>query len=84
MRVSSRDTCIWETPISAAICDWVMFLKKRSSRIGFSRGGRLSSSGLTDSRISTCASASSSIPIASSMLWPPSSESSVASRDRVA
>ena len=38
VRLSSRETCIWETPISSAICDWVMFLKNRSSRIFFSRG----------------------------------------------
>ena len=40
VRVSSRDTCIWLTPISAAISDWVLFLKNRSSRIRFSAAGQ--------------------------------------------
>ena len=26
LRASSRDTCIWETPSSALICDWVRLL----------------------------------------------------------
>ena len=36
--MSSRETCIWETPISSAISDWVLLRKNRSSRIRFSRG----------------------------------------------
>src|SRR5207245_2807704 len=30
VRVSSRETCIWEMPTSSPICDWVMLAKKRS------------------------------------------------------
>ena len=62
VRASSRDTCICEMPSSAAICDWVMFPKNRSSRIRRSRAGSESSSGLSDSRYSTPSSASSSAP----------------------
>src|SRR3954453_4290678 len=49
-------------PISAAISDWVMFLKNRSIRIFFSRGGSCSSIGLSDSRYSTPSRPSSSTP----------------------
>ena len=37
VRASRRETCIWEIPSSAAICDWVRLPKNRSSRIFFSR-----------------------------------------------
>ena len=33
MRESSRETCIWVTPMSLAICSWVQPSKNRSSRI---------------------------------------------------
>ena len=48
-----------------------MFLKKRSSRIFFSRGSSRSSSGLIDSRISTCSRFASSTPRASSIAGGP-------------
>lgn len=60
VRVSSRDTCIWEMPTSSPICDWVMLAKNRSMMICRSRGGSLASSGLSDSRYSTPSSAVSS------------------------
>jgi hypothetical protein len=75
--------CIWLTPISAAISDWVLLRKKRRSRIRFSRLGSASSSGLIDSRISTCSSSSSSSPYISIIETLPSSALSwVASRLR--
>src|ERR1700730_3228117 len=70
-------------PSSAAICDWVMFPKNRSSRILFSRGGSLSSSGLRDSRYSTPSSASSIIPRESATAGASSSPESGASRETV-
>ena len=83
MRASSRDTCIWEMPISAAIWDWVMPLKNRSVKMCFSRGSSASSSGLMVSRFSTCSSASSSPPITSIIDSALSSLESGASRDSV-
>ena len=83
VRASSRETCIWEMPISAAICDWVIPRKKRSVRMCFSRGSSASSSGLIVSRFSTCYRASSSSPITSIMLSALSSLESGASRESV-
>ena len=51
MRVSSRETCIWEMPTSSPICDCVMLAKKRSMMIWRSRGGSLASSGFRDSTV---------------------------------
>ena len=79
VRASSRETCIWEMPTSCAICDCVMLPKKRSSRIRFSRGGRSSSSGLSDSRYSTPSSASSSAPRVSATAGDSSSVSGTSS-----
>ncbi len=60
MRASNRETCIWEMPISAAICDCVIPRKNRRVKMCFSRGSSASSSGLIVSRFSTCSSALSS------------------------
>ena len=60
--LSSRDTCICEMPMSAAICDWVMLPKNRRIRMRRSRAGMVASSGCSDSRYSTPSSAASSSP----------------------
>ena len=60
--LSSRDTCICEMPMSAAICDCVMFPKNRRIRMRRSRAGMVASSGCSDSRYSTPSSAASSSP----------------------
>ena len=58
-------------------------LEEPSSRICFSRASSRSSSGLSDSRISTCSRLSSATPIASSIVPEPVSESVLASSDSV-
>src|ERR1700739_2969268 len=70
-------------PSSAAICDWVMFPKKRNSRIFFSRGGSRSSSGFRDSLYSTPSRASSIMPSESATAGASSSPESGASREPV-
>src|SRR5450432_3434455 len=70
-------------PSSAAIWDWVMFPKKRSSRIFFSRGGSRSSRGFRDSRYSTPSSASSIMPSESATAGASSSPESGASSETV-
>src|SRR5580692_4880320 len=70
-------------PSSAAICDWVMFPKNRSSRIFFSRGGSRSSRGFRDSRYSTPSRASSIMPSESATAGASSSPESGASRETV-
>src|ERR1700733_5744930 len=70
-------------PSSAAICDWVMLPKNRSSRIFFSRGGSRSSSGFSDSRYSTPSRASSTMPSESATAGASSSPESGASSETV-